>query len=83
MVKAPVHEVHRMDDARAALEGFTALKPGGCLMTAGSVQTMTREQLAALAVYRNHKHCECPECEMARAVLKEMDRKGAARSTTT
>jgi hypothetical protein len=77
MVKAPVHEVHQMDDARAALEG---LKPGGCLMTAGSVQTMTREQLAALAVYRNHKHCECPECEMARAVLKEMDSKGA-RST--
>ena len=57
------------------------MKPGGCLMIVGSVQTMTREQLAALAVYRNHKYCECPECEMARAVLREMDRKGA-RSTT-
>ena len=56
-------------------------KPGGCLMTACDAQRMTREQLAALAVYRNHKYCRCPECEMARAVLKEMDRKGA-RSTT-
>ena len=49
-------------------------------MIVGSVQTMTREQLAALAVYRNHKHCGCPECEIARALLKEMDRRGA-RST--
>ena len=46
-------------------------------MMAGSVRTMTREQLAALAVYRNHKYCSCPECQMARAVLREMDRKGA------
>ena len=49
-------------------------------MPAGDAQTMTREQLAALAIYRTHKHCECPECEMARAILREMDRKGA-RST--
>jgi hypothetical protein len=42
---------------------------------------MTQEQLAALAVYRTHKYCQCPECDKARAVLRERDSK-SVRSTT-
>ena len=40
---------------------------------------MTRRELEALAVYRTHKHCRCEDCEMARVVLSDMDRKGAQR----
>jgi len=38
---------------------------------------MTQRELEALAVYRTHKYCRCQDCEMARVVLRDMDRKGA------
>jgi hypothetical protein len=41
------------------------------------IATMPQEEREALAVYRTHKHCKCPQCEKARAVLVKMDRKGA------
>jgi hypothetical protein len=34
---------------------------------------VTDRQLEALAIYRTHKHCECPDCEIARRALKEYD----------
>jgi hypothetical protein len=39
---------------------------------------MDQTQLQALAIYRTHKYCRCPECEMARAILRDMDGEGAA-----
>jgi len=41
------------------------------------IAIMPREDREALAVYRTHKYCECPQCERARAILKEIDGKGA------
>ena len=40
---------------------------------------MTQRELEALAVYRTHKDCRCEDCEMARVILSDMDRKGAQR----
>jgi hypothetical protein len=34
---------------------------------------MIDRQLEALAVYRTHKMCKCPDCEIARRALKEYD----------
>jgi|WetSurMetagenome_2_1015567.scaffolds.fasta_scaffold1510218_1 hypothetical protein len=34
---------------------------------------MNQTQLQALAIYRTHKYCRCLECEMARAILRDMD----------
>ena len=34
---------------------------------------MTPADLAALAIYRGHKMCACPDCERARQILKERD----------
>jgi len=36
-------------------------------------KAMNQTQLQALATYRTHKYCRCPECEMARAILRDMD----------
>jgi hypothetical protein len=36
---------------------------------------MTQTQLRALAIYRNHKYCKCLECELARALLRDMDKR--------
>jgi len=38
---------------------------------------MTDRQLEALAIYRNHKHCRCPDCETARKALVEWDSRQA------
>jgi hypothetical protein len=38
---------------------------------------MIQRELEALAIYRTHKYCRCQDCEMARAVLRDMDREGA------
>lgn len=36
---------------------------------------MTPADLRSLAIYRNHKGCQCPDCERAREVLKRRDAK--------
>ncbi len=38
---------------------------------------MTAAQLQVLAIYRKHKRCWCPHCQVARRILAERDRKGA------
>ena len=34
---------------------------------------MTDKQLQALAIYRNHKYCQCKDCQIARRALEEYD----------
>jgi hypothetical protein len=34
---------------------------------------MTPEELESLAIYRNHKYCQCVSCQEARKILAEYD----------
>jgi len=44
---------------------------------------MTPEQLESLAIYRNHKKCQCVHCQEARRALSEYDSQPRVSGTQT
>ena len=82
MVEALVQKAGQSGNGRTGLDSPHVTEIKTVFQEGKGGGAMTQEQLAALAIYRNHKYCKCPECEMARIVLREMDWKNA-RSTNS